>query len=155
MKRRRPINGLRVRNLKLRKNKIRENLLQKRFSNNFLPNASLRMEMKVKNVRLSLWPIRVMKRHDLIQNNKSLVKVNIQMIQSRRQWMTISSQQTTWARLIDPKKTGKLVSRKRYPFKLVKKQKNKRQISIKIKSKWANLKWFWRVCGILTYLRTK
>ena len=150
MKRRRPINGLRVRNLKLRKSKIRENLLQKRFSNKHLRNVSLKMEMKVKNARLSLWLIRVMKRHDLIQSSKSLVKVNILMIQSRRQWMTISLQQTTWARLIDQRKTEKLVSRKRYPFKQVKKLKNKRLYSTKIKSKWANLRWFWRVCGILT-----
>ena len=96
-----------------------------------------------------------MKRHDLIQNNKSLVKVNIQMIQSRRQWMTISLQQITWARQIDQRRTEKLVSRKRYPYKLVKKLKNKRQYSTKIKSKWVNLRWFWRVCVILTYLRTK
>ena len=155
MKRRRLINGLRVRNLKQRKSRIRENLLQKRFSNKSPLNASLRMEMKVKNVRLSLWLIRVMKRHDLIQNSKSLVKVNILMIQSRRQWMIISLQQTTWARLIDQRKTEKLVSRKRYPYKLVKKLKNKRHHSTKIKSKWANLRWFLRVCVIPTYLRTK
>ena len=126
LKRRRLISGLRVRNLKLRKSKIREILLQKRFFSKFLPNVLLRMVMKVKNVKLSSWLIKAMKRHDLIQNSKYLVKVNIQMIRSRRQWMTISLQQTIWAKLIDQKKTEKLVLRKRYPLKLVKKLKNKR-----------------------------